>query len=183
MLFSPKRLHSFENNNLYSSLEICYDKIHKNNQQKALIRENMRSFFVRGTHKTNKQAFLFLAIGIFVYFLSLFSFAEEIKRHGNVIEVQTGQVFVIALDSNRSTGFAWQLARPPDKNKIEFVCSRYKSIFDNRIGGPGEEELIFKAVGIGKAIIRLKYVRSSEKNKAPAVKKTFVIIIKKPASR
>ena len=148
---------------------------------KALIRENMGSFSVWGAHKTNRQTHLFLTIGIFVYFLSFFSFAGEIKRHGNVIEVQTGQVFVIALDSNRSTGFAWQLARPPDKNKVEFVCSRYKNIFDNRIGGPGEEELIFKAVGIGKAVIRLKYVRSSEKNKAPAVKKTFVIIIKKPA--
>lgn len=134
-------------------------------------------------YKANKQAYLFWTVGIFVYFLSLFSFADEIKRHGNVIEVQTGQVFVIALDSNRSTGFAWQLARPPDKNKIEFVCSRYKSIFNNRVGGPGEEQLVFKAVGTGKAIIRLKYVRSSDEKKAPAAKKTYVVIIKDSASR
>jgi predicted secreted protein len=127
-----------------------------------------------------KQALVFGIIGIFICLFSLFSFADGFKRHGNVIEVEVGKVFVIALDSIRSTGFQWQLAKPVDKDKIAFLFSKYKKISDDRVGGLGEDELVFKAVGAGKTVVYLQYARLSEKDKAPAKKRRFVIVIKSP---
>ena len=126
-----------------------------------------------------RQLLIIWLLGLSVCFFSFSSFADELKRHGNVIEVQVDEVFVIALDSSRASGFKWELAKPLNKKKIEFISSKYKAITEDRRGNLGEDIFIFKAVGIGKMILYLKYVRPGEKGKPPAKKAAFVVIITK----
>ena len=89
-----------------------------------------------------------------------------------------GENFVITLNSNMTTGYHWELAKPLDKNKIELVSSNYIAPSTKLIGAGGKEVWTFKALKTGKASIFLKYVRPWEKNVAPASEKSFYITIR-----
>jgi len=98
------------------------------------------------------------------------------------VTTKVGEVFIIALDANRTTGYQWVLARPLNKKKAEFICSKYKKL-DTRVGEAGEDLLLFKALGPGKIKIHLKYVRVWVKDQKPAKKAVYTVIIKPlPAS-
>lgn len=86
--------------------------------------------------------------------------------------------FVITLNSNMTTGYHWELAKPLDKNRLELVGSKYIEPSTKLIGAGGKEVWTFKALKTGKATVFLKYIRPWEKNVAPAREKTFNIIIR-----
>ena len=94
------------------------------------------------------------------------------------IEVNLGENVVIALDSNHTTGFSWQLAKPLDNNLLEFGETRYETGGTRLIGAGGKEVWTFKTFKKGKTELSLKYVRPWEKNVAPAKEARFVVIIK-----
>lgn len=94
------------------------------------------------------------------------------------IEVATGQKFTLTLDSNPSTGYAWQLATPVDETKVKFLRSVFNAPETDRAGAAGLELWIFEAVGTGETTISLKYVRSWEKDKPPAETANCSIVIK-----
>ena len=91
------------------------------------------------------------------------------------LKVMVGQEFTLRLASNRTTGYQWQLAEPPDEGIVKLVGTRYVEPKTKLAGAGGEEAWSFKAVSKGKALIAMKYVRPWEKNTAPT-KSTVVVV-------
>jgi inhibitor of cysteine peptidase len=94
------------------------------------------------------------------------------------IAVAPGDKFVITLVSNRSTGFAWRLAKPSDEKVVRLEGSEYSPGRADLDGAPGKEAWTFTAVAAGQTTISLKYVRPWEKNKPPLKEATFTIAVR-----
>jgi predicted secreted protein len=100
-----------------------------------------------------------------------------LPRAPKPIAANKGDEFIIVLDSNKTTGFGWQLAKPINQNMLKLLRTDYIPSETDLVGAGGKEEWTFIAVNSGKATIPLKYARPWEKVK-PAKEKTFTIIIK-----
>lgn len=100
----------------------------------------------------------------------------------DTIEVGKGDEFTVALNSNKTTGYEWQLAEPLDEEMLEFINSKYVKEegvpLDLLVGTGGEEQWTFKARNLGKTTISFKYIRSWEKDIPPAKTKSFTVMIK-----
>lgn len=94
------------------------------------------------------------------------------------MQVSGGEKFTLTLESNPSTGYHWQLARPLDETKVKLVSSTYKRPNVQRPGAPGEELWEFLAAGPGKTTIDMEYVRPWEKGVPPAKTASFAISVK-----
>jgi inhibitor of cysteine peptidase len=94
------------------------------------------------------------------------------------IEAKVGEDVIITLESNRTTGFEWQLSRDPDEGVAKFNVSEYIPNETGLTGSGGREIWTFKAMGIGKTEIAFKYVRPWEEGIAPADEKTFKVEVK-----
>lgn len=92
------------------------------------------------------------------------------------IEVPVGKTFNVTLDSNPTTGYRWQLAKPLDEAILKLVGSEYKKPATKLVGAGGKEVWVFKAVAKGQASIQMKYVRPWEKDVGPVKKATFTVI-------
>jgi predicted secreted protein len=95
------------------------------------------------------------------------------------IQVISGQDFTLAVASNRTTGYQWQLARPLDEAMVRFTRSQYRDVATGRPGAGGEELWTFQAVGQGQAQITMQYVRPWERRAAPVKQMTFVVVVHK----
>lgn len=96
----------------------------------------------------------------------------------NSLEAKVGQEFTITLESNATTGYQWQLAKPLDESVVKLVGSEYKAPQDGRVGQGGEEVWAFKAMGTGKTEVAMKYVRPWEKDVQPVEERTFTVTVK-----
>ncbi|MCX5906628.1 MAG: protease inhibitor I42 family protein [Deltaproteobacteria bacterium] len=92
--------------------------------------------------------------------------------------VVVGQEFTFTLESNPSTGYQWQLARPLDEAIIMLIRSEYQQPESKLLGAPGKEVWTFKGMGPGKATIDLNYVRPWEKNIPPVASRSFAIQVR-----
>jgi inhibitor of cysteine peptidase len=73
--------------------------------------------------------------------------------------LERGDVLVVRLRSNPSTGYAWRVcsgARPV----LVLVGRRYVPPRDGLLGAPGTAVLRFRAARAGKTVLRLAYARS-----------------------
>ena len=96
-----------------------------------------------------------------------------------VIETNSGKDITITLESNRTTGYEWQLAVPLKDGILAFAHSEYIPSSTDLVGAGGKEKWTFKALKEGKTSLSFIYVRPWEKDVAPAAQKTFAVIIKK----
>jgi predicted secreted protein len=103
------------------------------------------------------------------------------KVIGMAVAAEEGREFSIFLDSNRTTGYEWRLARPIDERMVHFVRSEYAPPKSGLAGAGGREEWTFLAKGRGKTEILLEYVRPWEKGKPPAARARIRVSIR-PAS-
>jgi predicted secreted protein len=95
------------------------------------------------------------------------------------ITVPAGKSFAILLESNKTTGYEWNLA--PDFQKkseisagvVRFIDSRYDVPDTKLVGAGGREIWRFQAVSPGAVSIAFEYKRSWERNAAPAKSATF----------
>jgi inhibitor of cysteine peptidase len=93
-----------------------------------------------------------------------------------VIEMKTGQIFTLLLDSNATTGYQWQLAEKPDENFVKLVGSEYLAPEVSIPGRGGQEKWTFKAQTVGSTTLNFKYVRPWESNNpAKTVKYTLTV--------
>lgn len=83
----------------------------------------------------------------------------------------------IALESNPTTGYAWESKEPFRKDILELVGKEYDADTPGLIGGGGREVWTFKAIGEGVTAVTLVYRRQWEKDVAPAKESRFVIAI------
>ena len=80
------------------------------------------------------------------------------------IVVEEGQEFVIALESNPTTGYQWQLAEPLEEEILSLVKTEFEEPEEEMVGAGGEEKWTFKAEGRGDTIIDFAYVRPWEED-------------------
>jgi inhibitor of cysteine peptidase len=92
---------------------------------------------------------------------------EDFSGEANIerqVEVKTGDIFNIALDSNGTTGFQWTAdANIADTAVLEQTAHDY--IAPNNggiIGAPGTEEWTFKALKAGTTAVKMSYDRPWE---------------------
>jgi predicted secreted protein len=93
------------------------------------------------------------------------------------IEVRKGQEFTIILDSNRTTGYRWELAHTPDSGIVGVIGSQYEAPDTQKIGSGGKEVWTFLAKGPGKTKVSFHYIRTWEKQTEPAKISSFEIIV------
>jgi len=107
---------------------------------------------------------------------------QPFSNPAKTIEAEQCREFTIRLESNRTTGFGWDIAEPLDEKLVEFVSCEYVAADTALVGSPGKEIWTFRAVGAGKTTIAFKYVRPWEKDLPPANKTAFAIVVKEGGS-
>jgi inhibitor of cysteine peptidase len=81
---------------------------------------------------------------------------------GKVVEVAVGSLIKVALESNPTTGFEWELTEISDQTVLELVESKYRpgegAEQDSPVVGAGGTEIwSFKALKKGEATISMEY--------------------------
>ena len=88
--------------------------------------------------------------------------------NGSQRRLERGDRLVVRLASNASTGYAWQI-RSGVGGVLVLVARTYVPASDgSRLGAPGTAVLRLRAAACGRTVLRLAYVRSWEKDVAPA---------------
>lgn len=106
--------------------------------------------------------------------------ASEYLVSDTHIEVENGQKFTIILESNPTTGFGWQLAKPLDESIVKFIDSEFRTLatkFPPPPGTGGIEIWTFEAIGVGTTEIFMEYLRPWE-DAPPEKEQTFTVIVK-----
>jgi len=101
----------------------------------------------------------------------------ETSNPNQPLDVNVGDQFTLALDANRTTGYSWQLAQPPDSSVVQLVGSSYVPPNVVRPGAGGKECWTFDAVGAGVTQIELNYLRPWEHGVPPARSLTFSVVV------
>src|SRR5690606_27623964 len=75
---------------------------------------------------------------------------------GTVFEVDVGDEITVVLESNVTTGYAWELEVPLLADVIQLVGDEYvgpeeQPVDSALVGAGGRQELTFEAVGVGTA--------------------------------
>lgn len=92
------------------------------------------------------------------------------------VTVKAGEDFLIALQSNRTTGYTWT-AKVGDSKIAAYEGNAYESPSSTQAGAPGEQIFIFHANRTGTTTIDFGYARPFEPNVAPAKTLTFSITV------
>jgi len=87
---------------------------------------------------------------------------KEFRDPSVPIVVEKGEEFTIVLDSNPTTGYRWMLQKELDEKIVTLKSTEYEEPESDLLGAPGEERWIFKAEGLGRTTIELKYARPWE---------------------
>jgi predicted secreted protein len=85
--------------------------------------------------------------------------AEAFTDKGGDLSVDAKRAFVIALESNPSTGYAWEMTEKPDAKIVKLAKQRYVEPKESAPGTPGTERFRFRAHEKGKTTFTLKYSR------------------------
>ena len=103
---------------------------------------------------------------------------EEYLNPGATLNVDLNKTFSISLKSNPTTGYGWQLSKPMDQTVVQCVTNIYEAPDSKLMGAGGHEVWTFKAVGQGKVVISMQYVRPWEKDKPPVKTQVFNVVVK-----
>jgi inhibitor of cysteine peptidase len=89
--------------------------------------------------------------------------------NGKAVELEVGQVLVITLDSNPTTGYSWE-ATGEHGELVQAGEPEYKqrNRDKQRVGAGGQETLRFEAKKAGQVRLELVYHRPWEKSAKPA---------------
>jgi len=100
---------------------------------------------------------------------------KEYTDPSQEIEVGAGKQFIIALDSNPTTGYNWEADF--DESFLKLVQDEFKPAEDkDLVGAGGEQRLTFEGVKKGKTGVTLIYKRSWEEDFAE--QKVFIVSVK-----
>jgi len=103
----------------------------------------------------------------------------KISDNSGTIVTKVGEIFMITLESNITTGYSWRLAELKP-GIVEQVSNVYKpfNTQERIVGSGGVEEWTFKAVAKGNVAITLEYVRPWEKDVPPIKKSVYQVSVK-----
>lgn len=96
----------------------------------------------------------------------------------NEVTVKEGETFEITLDSNPSTGYAWEITEELDASNIEEIDNVYAAAENKQdpplVGAGGKEVWTFKAIQKGTFEIKMKYCQGFNRDN-PAEEKTIIV--------
>ncbi|MCX6160923.1 MAG: protease inhibitor I42 family protein [Ignavibacteriae bacterium] len=95
----------------------------------------------------------------------------------STIIVNKGDSFSIVLESNKTTGYSWQLGSNSDSNIVHFLITDYNTPSTDMPGQGGEEVWTFKTESTGTVTIILQYLRPWENDTPPARIKIYSIVV------
>jgi inhibitor of cysteine peptidase len=87
------------------------------------------------------------------------------EGNGKTIDLSVGQVFLIQLDENPTTGYRWDVCEI-DPDLIERTEDQYSQNLGSETGGGGVRIFKFTAKKTGQSQIQLKHWRSWEGHKS-----------------
>ena len=96
------------------------------------------------------------------------------------VELTQGQVLVVTLESNITTGYSWVMAELPGGVLEQEGDAVYTEPAANqgKVGAGGYETLRFKALKAGEGTLKLEYRRPWEKDAAPEKEFTVQVVVK-----
>ena len=103
--------------------------------------------------------------------------AQVFTQAGGDLSVSKGETFVIALESNPSTGFVWTVAQAPDSAVVTLEDQTYEKPDSSAMGAPGTERFTFKAVAAGTTTIGLRYARPSDPDSPDNTNDTYTVTV------
>jgi len=126
-----------------------------------------------------KIILLSLAIICSVLILSNYTIAQDnnATTPDSTIIVINGDSFSIVLESNKTTGYSWQLGSNSDSNIVHLLSTDYNAPSTDMQGQGGKEVWTFKAESPGTATIILQYLKPWEKDTPPARIKRYDIVV------
>jgi len=127
-----------------------------------------------------KKIKTFLGAMLFIFSLACCAWAQNqsYSDPSKTIETDACKDDTITLESNKTTGYGWDLSEPVDENTIKFISCEYVTDDTGLVGSGGKEIWIFRPVCPGKATISFKYARPWEKDDPNAKKAAFTVIVK-----
>lgn len=130
------------------------------------MKSNLKASVVRGGAVVVLLSALFLAVGC--------GSAQEVQvdadDDGRQIALDQGQVLVVTLGSNPSTGYGWQVAEVQEailKQTGETEFQESNPGGTPVVGAGGTETLRFEALKAGQTTLKLVYHRAWEKDVEP----------------
>lgn len=97
--------------------------------------------------------------------------------NGNSVELSPGDIIVIALETNPSTGYVWQV-ESVDASMVTLSGQGVSHPGRQMPGAPGRQTFQFTAQKPGTAILKLVYVRPWEKSTPPGKTYELTVAIK-----
>lgn len=99
----------------------------------------------------------------------------DMAASGSTLELEVGDTFIITLNGNPTTGFAW-LVEPYDESMVSMEDEVYTENPSGRVGAGGEFAFEFEATATGETDIELQYRRSWEDEPAERVFTVHLVI-------
>lgn len=118
-----------------------------------------------------------------LFFFAIFSagcggtITGEFSDPAKPVNVKLGDKFTISLESNRTTGYTWQLAEQPDRKMLQFRGTKYITGDTKTVGAGGFEKWVFTAAKKGRTTLSFNYRRPWENAVPPAKKAVFYVTI------
>lgn len=103
---------------------------------------------------------------------------ETYSQPGKTIKTEIGSEFIIALDSNPTTGYSWDFADEFDPTILTLLNARFQPPETQLKGAGGTQYWTFRTIKKGKTGISLKYFRSWKKDMPPAREVVFTVIVR-----
>lgn len=92
------------------------------------------------------------------------------KDHGGQVEARVGQILILTLESNPTTGFRWEVVETKDSALRQSDEAEFRVASESDpppVGAGGVEVFRFEAVQIGETLLELVYHRPWEKGVEP----------------
>ena len=101
----------------------------------------------------------------------------DAKDNGSKVEMKAGQVLVISLESNPTTGYAWEVVDLEEGILQQLGESEFEPE-SKAVGAGGMQTFRFKALKTGHVELKLLHHRSWEKNEEPLDTFTIQVVVK-----
>jgi predicted secreted protein len=102
-------------------------------------------------------------------------YAGRQAQANTTVYTSANEEFQITLDSNPSTGYQWQV-RSIDETIARLMNDDYIPPASGFVGASGKQVLTFEALGEGKTVIKLEYLRPWEPESPASVYSVDVIV-------
>lgn len=97
---------------------------------------------------------------------------------GKEVKIGVGGSLTVALASNQTTGFQWELKEISDTSRLQKIDSKYEASTTGLLGAGGKEIWTFKALKAGRATINMEYSQPWEGGEKAASTFNLTVVMK-----